>query len=63
MPMLTTPHRHNGGSFKLKGSPEEKTLIQRYRRQLNAQEDRLAWLRNEAGQLSGSRRGKNLKAC
>ena len=35
----------------LKGSPEEKTLVQRYTRQLNDQEDRLDALKREIEQL------------
>jgi uncharacterized protein (DUF342 family) len=35
----------------LKGSPEEKALLQRYTRQLNDQEDRLEALRKEIKQL------------
>jgi predicted nucleic acid-binding Zn-ribbon protein len=35
----------------LKGSPEEKALLQRYTHQLDSQEDRLATLRREAGDL------------
>ncbi len=35
----------------LKGSPEEKALIQRYTQQLNAQEDRLEALHKESAQL------------
>jgi hypothetical protein len=36
----------------LKGSPEERTLLQRYTRQLNEQEDRLAALKTEVEQLT-----------
>ncbi len=36
----------------LRGSPEEKALLQRYTHQLDAQEDRLAALRNESSSLS-----------
>jgi hypothetical protein len=35
----------------LKGSPEEKTLLQRYTHQLNDQEDRLEKLRKEIEDL------------
>jgi chromosome segregation ATPase len=35
----------------LKGSPEEKALLQRYTQQLNEQETRLETLRKEAAQL------------
>jgi septal ring factor EnvC (AmiA/AmiB activator) len=35
----------------LKGSPEEKALLQRYTQQLNEQENRLAALQNETDQL------------
>jgi hypothetical protein len=39
----------------LKGSAEEKVLLQRYTRQLNDQEDRLATLRKEINDLQGQR--------
>ena len=39
----------------LKGSSEEKQLIQRYTRDLNAQEDRLESLRNEIEELTNKR--------
>jgi hypothetical protein len=39
----------------LKGSPEEKTLLQRYTRQLDEQEDRLAALRSQIADLKGKR--------
>ncbi len=39
----------------LKGSPEEKALIQRYTQQLSAQEDRLEALRKETAQLQAKR--------
>ena len=35
----------------LRGSPEEKALLQRYTKELNAQEDRLAGLRKEISDL------------
>jgi predicted nucleic acid-binding Zn-ribbon protein len=35
----------------LKGSPEEKALLQRYTRQLNGQEDRLEALKKEIEDL------------
>jgi hypothetical protein len=39
----------------LKGSAEEKTLVQRYTGELNAQEDRLAALRKEMADLQGQK--------
>ena len=39
----------------LKGSAEEKTLIERYTRELNAQEDRLAALHSQISELRGKR--------
>ena len=39
----------------LKGSPEERALVERYTRQLNSQEDRLATLRNETAALQKQR--------
>jgi len=39
----------------LKGSPEEKALLQRYTRQLDEQEDRLATLRSQIADLKGKR--------
>ena len=39
----------------LKGSPEEKTLLQRYTRQLDEQEDRLTALRSQIADLKGKR--------
>ena len=39
----------------LKGSPEEKALLQRYTRQLDGQEDRLAALKKENADLLGKR--------
>jgi hypothetical protein len=39
----------------LKGSPEEKALLQRYTRQLDEQEDRLAALRSQIADLKGKR--------
>lgn len=36
----------------LKGTPEEKALLQRYTGQLNEQEDRLAVLRSQASDLT-----------
>jgi hypothetical protein len=39
----------------LKGSPEEKALLQRYTQQLNEQETRLANLRKEIEQIAGRR--------
>jgi len=39
----------------LKGSAEEKLLLQRYTQQLNQQEDRLAQLRKDMEQLSAQR--------
>jgi SMC interacting uncharacterized protein involved in chromosome segregation len=36
----------------LKGSSEEKALLQRYTRQLDQQEDRLVTLQNEVGDLN-----------
>ena len=38
----------------LRGSPEEKALLQRYTRELDAQEDRLAGLRKEISDLKAS---------
>ena len=37
----------------LKGSPEEKSLLQRYTHQLDVQEDRLAALRSQLADLQG----------
>ena len=39
----------------LRGSSEEKQLLQRYTRQLDEQEDRLETLRKELAQASASR--------
>jgi hypothetical protein len=39
----------------LKGSPEEKALLQRYTKQLDGQEDRLAELKKENADLQGKR--------
>jgi len=39
----------------LRGSPEEKALLQRYARELDAQEDRLAGLRKEISDLKAKR--------
>ena len=39
----------------LRGSPEEKALLQRYTRELDAQEDRLAGLRKEISDLKAKR--------
>ena len=39
----------------LKGTAEEKALVQRYTRQLDSQEDRLATLRNEIDQIHQKR--------
>jgi chaperonin cofactor prefoldin len=39
----------------LKGSAEEKALIERYTRELNTQEDRLATLHSEVSELKGKR--------
>lgn len=39
----------------LKGSAEEKALLQRYAQQLNQQEDRLATLRKELADLRSQR--------
>ena len=39
----------------LRGSPEEKALLQRYTGELNAQEDRLAALRKEISGLKAKR--------
>jgi len=39
----------------LKGSPEEKALLQRYTRQLDQQEDRLLTLQNEVADLNGKK--------
>jgi hypothetical protein len=39
----------------LKGSPEEKALLQRYTKQLDGQEDRLAMLQKEAADLRAKR--------
>jgi predicted nucleic acid-binding Zn-ribbon protein len=39
----------------LKGSPEEKALLQRYTKQLDAQEDRVATLQNEIATLKTQR--------
>jgi len=39
----------------LKGSAEEKALIERYTRELNAQEDRLAALHSQISELRGKR--------
>jgi hypothetical protein len=41
----------------LKGSPEEKALLQRYTRELDGQEDRLDGLRKEAGERKVKREG------
>ena len=42
------------GNIKaLKGSPEEKALLQRYTKQLDGQEDRLATLKKENADLQG----------
>jgi hypothetical protein len=41
----------------LKGSPEEKALLQRYTRELDGQEDRLEGLRKEAGERKVKREG------
>jgi hypothetical protein len=41
----------------LKGSPEEKALLQRYTRELDGQEDRLDGLRKEAGERKVKRDG------
>jgi len=39
----------------LKGSPEEKALLQRYTKQLDGQEDRLAALQKEAANRKAKR--------
>jgi TolA-binding protein len=39
----------------LKGSPEEKALLQRYTKELNDQEDQLAAVRGEIKSLEGKR--------
>ena len=39
----------------LRGSPEERALVERYTRQLNSQEDRLATLRSETAALQKQR--------
>ena len=39
----------------LKGSPEEKALLQRYTKQLDSQEDRLAALQKQAADLKAKR--------
>jgi flagellar biosynthesis chaperone FliJ len=39
----------------LRGSAEERSLVQRYTRQLNEQEDRIAALRTELAQLTAHR--------
>ena len=39
----------------LKGNTDEKALLQRYTRQLDAQEDRLAALRDQASELRQKR--------
>jgi septal ring factor EnvC (AmiA/AmiB activator) len=39
----------------LKGTPEEKALLQRYTRELNDQEDRLAALRDEQKKATADR--------
>jgi len=41
----------------LKGSPEEKALLQRYTRELDGQEDRLAELQKENGERKAKREG------
>jgi hypothetical protein len=41
----------------LKGSPEEKALLQRYTRELDGQEDRLATLQKENGERKAKREG------
>ena len=41
----------------LKGSPEEKALLQRYTRELDGQEDRLAALQKENGERKAKREG------
>jgi chromosome segregation ATPase len=43
----------------LKGSPEEKTLVQRYATQMNQQEDQLARLRAEMNTLRSQREQAN----
>ena len=43
----------------LKGSPEERALLQRYTGELNAQEDRLAALRSELLSLHAQRAAKD----
>lgn len=47
---------------KPKGSPEEKALLQRYTNELDSQEDRLATLHGEIGDLKTKRQqaGTNL---
>ena len=39
----------------LKGSAEEKALLQRYTRQLDQQEDRLVTLQNQVADLNGKK--------
>lgn len=39
----------------LRGSPEEKALLQRYTKQLDSQEDRLAALQKQAADLKAKR--------
>lgn len=39
----------------LKGSPEEKALLQRYTKQLDSQEDRLAALQKQTADLKAKR--------
>jgi chromosome segregation ATPase len=43
----------------LRGSAEEKQLLQRYTRQLNEQEDRLASLQQEGARLAAARAAAN----
>jgi chromosome segregation ATPase len=43
----------------LRGSTEEKQLLQRYTRQLNEQEDRLAALQQEGARLAAARAAAN----
>ena len=45
----------------LKGTPEEKQLLQRYTQQLNDQETRLATLQKETAQLDSQIEAENAK--
>jgi len=53
--IVTDQNRLRENMKALKGSPEEKALLQRYTHQLDSQEDRLATLRNELQALKSQR--------